>query len=77
MVEVLLVLLLFDLLKKKNAVIETLGPKLAPLEVTHADQISELNQITKQVSEFMERYNHTVSFYNREAYCALVLMLFK
>lgn len=42
------------------AVIETLGPKLASLEVTHTDQISELNQITKQVSDFMERYNHTV-----------------
>ncbi|KAG2215197.1 hypothetical protein INT46_001473 [Mucor plumbeus] len=42
-------------------VIETLGPKLAPLEVTHADQISELNQITKEVSDFMERYNHTVN----------------
>ncbi|KAF1806237.1 hypothetical protein V8B55DRAFT_1455023 [Mucor lusitanicus] len=42
-------------------VIETLGPKLASLEVTHTDQISELNQITKQVSDFMERYNHTVN----------------
>ncbi|CEP14752.1 hypothetical protein [Parasitella parasitica] len=40
---------------------ETLGPKLAPLEVTHADQTSELNQITKQVSDFMERYNHIVN----------------
>ncbi|EPB89341.1 hypothetical protein HMPREF1544_03850 [Mucor circinelloides 1006PhL] len=40
---------------------ETLGPKLASLEVTHTDQISELNQITKQVSDFMERYNHTVN----------------
>ncbi|CAO3611794.1 unnamed protein product [Mucor fragilis] len=42
-------------------VIETLGPKLASQEVTHTDQISELNQITKQVSDFMERYNHTVN----------------
>ncbi|KAI8640421.1 hypothetical protein BD408DRAFT_445190 [Parasitella parasitica] len=42
-------------------VVETLGPKLAHLEVTHTDRMSELNQITKQVSDFMERYNHTVN----------------
>ncbi|OBZ88711.1 Dynactin subunit 3 [Choanephora cucurbitarum] len=42
-------------------VIETLGPKLAPLEVTHADQVKELNDLTRQISQFMERYNGTIN----------------
>lgn len=41
-------------------VIETLGPNLSKLEVSHTDQITNLNDITKEVSQFMERYNGTV-----------------
>lgn len=42
-------------------VIDTLGPKLSPLEVTHTEQVTELNNLTKQISQFMERYNGTVN----------------
>ncbi|KAG2204344.1 hypothetical protein INT47_009386 [Mucor saturninus] len=42
-------------------VIETLGPNLSKLEVSHTDQITNLNDITKEVSQFMERYNGTVN----------------
>lgn len=41
-------------------VVEKLGPELARLEVSHTDQITKLNDITEQVSQFMERYNGTV-----------------
>lgn len=40
--------------------VETLGPKLSTLEVSHTDQVKDLNDITNQVSQFMERYNGTV-----------------
>lgn len=41
-------------------VVEKLGPELSRLEVSHTDQITKLNDITEQVSQFMERYNGTV-----------------
>ncbi|CAO3636274.1 unnamed protein product [Mucor hiemalis] len=41
--------------------VETLGPKLSTLEVSHTDQVKDLNDITNQVSQFMERYNGTVN----------------
>lgn len=41
--------------------VETLGPKLSMLEVSHTDQVKNLNDITNRVSQFMERYNGTVS----------------
>jgi hypothetical protein len=50
-----------QLFKASCVVIDTLGPKLSPLEVAHAEQVTELNHLTKQVSQFMERYNGTVS----------------
>jgi hypothetical protein len=46
-------------------VVDTLGPKLSPLEVAHTEQVTELNDLTKQVSQFMERYNGTVSLYSK------------
>ncbi|KAI9340108.1 hypothetical protein BD770DRAFT_399772 [Pilaira anomala] len=42
-------------------VVETLGPELSRLEVSHTDQIKQLNDITEQVSQFMKRYNGTVN----------------
>lgn len=45
-----------------NVVVETLGPELSRLEVSHTDQIKELNDITEQVSQFMKRYNGTVKY---------------
>ncbi|GAA5808571.1 hypothetical protein MFLAVUS_001962 [Mucor flavus] len=42
-------------------VVEKLGPELSRLEVSHTDQITKLNDITEQVSQFMERYNGTVN----------------
>lgn len=47
-------------------VVETLGPKLSALEVSHTDQVKNLNDITNQVSQFMERYNGTVSSFQLE-----------
>ncbi|KAI8079528.1 uncharacterized protein B0P05DRAFT_540979 [Gilbertella persicaria] len=42
-------------------VIETLGPQLAPLEVAHTNQVKDLNELTKHISQFMERYNGTIN----------------
>ncbi|KAI8981853.1 hypothetical protein BDF20DRAFT_863600 [Mycotypha africana] len=43
------------------AAVDTLEPKLAPLEMSHTDQVTELHRLTKQITDFMERYNGTVN----------------
>jgi hypothetical protein len=42
--------------------VDHLGPELAPLEVSHLDQKTNLNQLTEDISQLMERYNGTVSW---------------
>ncbi|KAI9281068.1 hypothetical protein BY458DRAFT_263513 [Sporodiniella umbellata] len=42
-------------------VMDGLKPKLATMDVAHMNQTKNLNQLTKQVSDLMERYNKTVN----------------
>ncbi|KAI9470109.1 MAG: hypothetical protein EXX96DRAFT_588824 [Benjaminiella poitrasii] len=42
-------------------VVESLQPTLSRLEGQHEGQMNELNQLTKQLTDFMERYNGMVN----------------
>ncbi|KAI8880138.1 hypothetical protein K501DRAFT_255572 [Backusella circina FSU 941] len=41
--------------------VDNLGPQLAPLEVSHLDQKTNLSQLTDDISQLMERYNGTIN----------------
>lgn len=42
-------------------VVDELKPKLSELDIVHVDQTKQLNRLTREISELMERYNKTVS----------------
>ncbi|KAI8985441.1 hypothetical protein BDB01DRAFT_87392 [Pilobolus umbonatus] len=42
-------------------VIEKLGPQLAPLEVVHMNQLTHLNETTKDISVVLDKYNKTIN----------------
>lgn len=42
-------------------VVDELKPKLSELDIVHVDQTKQLNKLTREISELMERYNKTVS----------------
>ncbi|KAI7898426.1 uncharacterized protein BX663DRAFT_443130 [Cokeromyces recurvatus] len=46
---------------KRFDVIESLAPQLSTLEVKHEKQIDKVNELTRQITDFMERYNGMVN----------------
>ncbi|CEG68039.1 hypothetical protein RMATCC62417_04372 [Rhizopus microsporus] len=42
-------------------VVDELKPKLSELDIVHVDQTKQLNKLTREISELMERYNKTVN----------------
>lgn len=42
-------------------VVDKLKPQLSSMDVIHVNQTKQLNQLTKEISDLMERYNKTVS----------------
>lgn len=47
--------------KSEFDVIDRLGPELAPLEVIHAEQLTQLNKTTEDISVLLDRYNKTIN----------------
>ncbi|KAG0743214.1 hypothetical protein G6F57_004755 [Rhizopus arrhizus] len=42
-------------------VVDKLKPQLSSMDVIHVNQTKQLNQLTKEISDLMERYNKTVN----------------
>ncbi|KAG1463676.1 hypothetical protein G6F56_005233 [Rhizopus delemar] len=42
-------------------VVDELKPKLATMDISHVDQTKQLNRLTGEISDLMERYNKTVN----------------